>query len=285
VKLGQGNNWGCPLCDFLDLTKGNEYDHWEFGECVTCLLKLGKTITFLALKVALKKYVDEPELLTRDEFAAWANYFHYLEEQKKEVETWNCLLWYMLYERPPATMEPWKLVHWTCTTQLGNKVCNKHNVLMFFSTCSQVPPPHIKWLVDHNPAKLFSRRFTVKGILKKTDGTWIDNKDWLRLNRPNYDASYQITALTEKQAAEQLYLYQQAARLVELREKTAHTMCGIVTWNEGCHLYDPPMPIQDEAPREYLEPYMMNCKLCTIMYHQSTSLCSGSSIYRSQTQI
>jgi hypothetical protein len=28
VKLGQDNNWGCPLCDFLDLTKGNEYDHW-----------------------------------------------------------------------------------------------------------------------------------------------------------------------------------------------------------------------------------------------------------------
>jgi hypothetical protein len=37
----------------------------------------------------LKKYVDEPELLTRDEFAIWANYFHDLEEQKKEVETWN----------------------------------------------------------------------------------------------------------------------------------------------------------------------------------------------------
>jgi hypothetical protein len=37
------------------------------------------------------------------------------------------------------------------------------------------------------------------------------------------------------------------------------TMCGIVTWNEGCRPYDPPMPIQAEAPREYLEPYMMNC--------------------------
>jgi hypothetical protein len=35
--------------------------------CITCLLNLGNTITFLALKVALKKYVDEPELLTRDE--------------------------------------------------------------------------------------------------------------------------------------------------------------------------------------------------------------------------
>jgi hypothetical protein len=92
VKFGQGNNWGCPLCDFLDLTKGNEYGHWEFGECprcnnsgletmrcVTCSLNLGNTITFLALKVALKKYVDEPELLTRDEFAIWAKYFHYLD--------------------------------------------------------------------------------------------------------------------------------------------------------------------------------------------------------------
>jgi Zinc knuckle len=93
VKLGQGNNWGCSLCDFLDLSKGNEYGHWEFGECprcnnigpetmrcFTCLLNLGNSITFLALKVALKKYVDEPELLTRDEFAIWANCFHYLEE-------------------------------------------------------------------------------------------------------------------------------------------------------------------------------------------------------------
>jgi hypothetical protein len=95
--------------------------------------------------------------------------------------------------------------------------------------------------------------------LKKADGTWIDEKDWLRLNRPNYDASYQITELTEKQAAEKLYLYQQVTRLVELCEKTAHTMCGIVTWNEGYRPYDPPVPIQAEAPREYLEPYVMNC--------------------------
>jgi hypothetical protein len=51
----------------------------------------------------------------------------------------------------------------------------------------------------------------VKGILKKPDGTWIDNKDWLCLSRPNYDASYQIIELTEKEAAEQLYLYKQAA--------------------------------------------------------------------------
>jgi hypothetical protein len=35
-------------------------------------------------------------------------------------------------------------------------------------------------------------------FLKKPDGTWIDNKDWLYLNRPNYDACYQITELTEK---------------------------------------------------------------------------------------
>jgi hypothetical protein len=79
------------------------------------------------------------------------------------------------------------------------------------------------------------------------------------LTHPNYDAKYQITALTEKQTVEQLYLYQQAARLVKLCEKTAHTMCGIVTWNERYHPYDPPIPIQAEAPREYLEPYMMIC--------------------------
>jgi hypothetical protein len=36
-------------------------------------------------------------------------------------------------------------------------------------------------------------------------------------------------------------------------------MCSIVTWNEGCRPYDPPMPIQAEAPGEYLEPIMMNC--------------------------
>jgi hypothetical protein len=221
VKLGQGNNWGCPLCDFLDLTKGNEYDHWEFGECphcknigpatikcITCLVNLGSTVTLLALKVALKKYVDEPELLTSNKFVVWANYFHYLEEQKKEVETCNCLLWYVLYKKPPDTMKPCKLVHWTCPTQLGNKVCNKQNVLMVCSPCLQVPPPPIKWLVDHNSVKLYNHQFTVKGILKKADDTWIDDKDWLRLNCPSYDTSYQITALTEKQAAEQLYLYQ-----------------------------------------------------------------------------
>jgi YD repeat-containing protein len=130
---------------------------------------------------------------------------------------------------------------------------------MVCSTCLQVLPSPIKWLVDHNPAKLFSHQFGVNGILKNAHGTWIENKDMLRLNRPNYDASYQITALTERQAAEQQYLYQQAARLVELCEKTVHTMCGIVTWNEGCLPYDPTMPIQAEAPRVYLEPYMMNC--------------------------
>jgi hypothetical protein len=42
-------------------------------------------------------------------------------------------------------------------------------------------------------------------------------------------------------------------------------MCDLVTWNEGCRSYDPPMPIQAEAPREYLEPYMMSrmCELDT----------------------
>jgi hypothetical protein len=90
-------------------------------------------------------------------------------------------------------------------------VCNKQNVLMFCSTCLQVPPSPIKWLVEHNSAKLYSHRFAVSGILKKADGTWIDNKDCLHFNHPNHDARYQITALTEKQAAEQLYLYQQAA--------------------------------------------------------------------------
>jgi hypothetical protein len=129
-------------------------------------------------------------------------------------------------------MEPCKLVHWTCPTQLGNKVRNKQNVLKVCSTCLQVPPPPNKWLVDHNPAKLFSHRFVVKGILKSEDGTWIDKTEWLRLNRPDYDASYQITVPNERQAAEQLYLYQQAARLVELCENS--------------------MP-QAEAPREYLE--------------------------------
>jgi hypothetical protein len=130
-------------------------------------------------------------------------------------------------------MEPWTLVHWTCPTQLGNKVCNKPNVLMVCSTCLQVPPPTIKWLVDHNSAKFYSHWFAITGILKKAVGTWIDDKDCLRLNHPNCDASYQITTLTEKQTTEQLYLYQQAARLVELHEKTACTMCGTETWNEG----------------------------------------------------
>jgi hypothetical protein len=36
-------------------------------------------------------------------------------------------------------------------------------------------------------------------------------------------------------------------------------MCGIVPWNKGHRPYDPPMPIQAEAPREYLKLYMINC--------------------------
>jgi hypothetical protein len=71
---------------------------------------------------------------------------------------------------------------------------------MVCSTCLQeVPPPPIKWLVEHNYAKLYSHQFAVKGLLKKADGTWIDDKDWLHLNHSNYDASSQITALIEKQ--------------------------------------------------------------------------------------
>jgi hypothetical protein len=93
-------------------------------------------------------------------------------------------------------MEPCKLVHWTHPTQLGNKVCNQQNVLIVCYTCLQVPPPPIKWLVDHNSAKLYSHWIAVKGILKNADGTWIDDKDWLGLNRPNYDAINQIAALT-----------------------------------------------------------------------------------------
>jgi hypothetical protein len=81
------------------------------------------------------------------------NSFHYLEEQNKEVEIWNCLLWYALYEKPPVTIEPCKLVHWMFLTLMGN---NKQNVVMVCSTGLQVYPPHIKSLVDHGSDKFYS---------------------------------------------------------------------------------------------------------------------------------
>jgi hypothetical protein len=70
--------------------------------------------TYQALKKALTIYKEEPTLFTKKEFAIWANYFHYLEEQCLEGDTWNRLKWMEYYEIPPCTLkdQPCKLVTW-----------------------------------------------------------------------------------------------------------------------------------------------------------------------------
>jgi hypothetical protein len=64
---------------------------------VTCLINEGDMGTYQALKKALTIYMEETTLFTKKEFAIWASYFHYLEEQCLEVDTWNRLKWLEYY--------------------------------------------------------------------------------------------------------------------------------------------------------------------------------------------
>jgi hypothetical protein len=59
--------------------------------CVTCLINEGNMGTYQALKKALTIYKEEPTLFTKKKFAIRAHYFHSLEEQCLEVDTWNRL--------------------------------------------------------------------------------------------------------------------------------------------------------------------------------------------------
>jgi hypothetical protein len=66
----------------LDISKGNNSTHWDFGvcercenigpadmTCVTCLINEGNMGTYQALKKALTIYKEEPTLFTKKELA------------------------------------------------------------------------------------------------------------------------------------------------------------------------------------------------------------------------
>jgi hypothetical protein len=122
--------WSCPLCESLEMSRAEGEVCWHLGECphcynvgpaglrcLTCLVNDGNMETWKAFKVALDKYKKNPAVLNRKEFAVWVNYFYYLHEQGVEVNTWDELMWYERYVKPPYTLEgqPMKLVHWICS--------------------------------------------------------------------------------------------------------------------------------------------------------------------------
>jgi hypothetical protein len=127
--------WECPTCKYLEASQGYNEAHWDFGicgrcniigpadvTCVTCLLNQGNMNTYAALIKTMKMYQNEPTLLHPKEFVVLANYYHYLQEQCLEVDTWNRLKWYEYYENPYAAIQshPLKMVTWKCP----NKYCN-----------------------------------------------------------------------------------------------------------------------------------------------------------------
>jgi hypothetical protein len=120
--------WTCPTCKYLEASHGNNETHWDFGICeccenigpadvtfFTCLLNQGNISTYAALDKTMKMYQNEPTPLHPKDFIILANYFHYLQEQCLEVDTWNHLKWYEYYENPFAVIQtdPIKMV--TCT--------------------------------------------------------------------------------------------------------------------------------------------------------------------------
>jgi hypothetical protein len=128
---------------------------------------------------SLTMYKYEPTLFTKKEFAVWANYYHYLEEQRLEVDNWNRLKWLEYFGNPPVTLEsqPCKLVQWKC----HNPPCrgaydDKKNIQNICPYCLEVPPPPLKWLVTNNPTWMFHLVFNIRGSAKKQDGNWVKNK-------------------------------------------------------------------------------------------------------------
>jgi hypothetical protein len=125
--------WECLTCKYLEASQGDNEAHWDFGvcgrcdnigpaevTCVTCLLNQGNNMnTYAALIMTMKIYENEPTLLRPKEFIVLANYYHYLQEQCLEVDTWNRLKWYEYYENPYAAIQshPLKMVTWKCSNQ------------------------------------------------------------------------------------------------------------------------------------------------------------------------
>jgi hypothetical protein len=109
------------------------------------------------------------------------------------------------------------MVTWKCP----NPYCNGpegdwKNVQKLCSYCLQVPPACIKWLVDHNAAKMFSHVFAIKGSPKTGDGKWVEEDAWLREHHEEFDALYQQTDMEEEEHVEHKYREQQCKRIQEL---------------------------------------------------------------------
>jgi hypothetical protein len=181
----------------------------------------------------MKIYQKEPTLFYPKELVILANYYHYLHEQCFELDTWNRLKWYEYYENPYAAIQshPLKMVTWKCPNQYCyGPYGDWKNVQKIFPYCLQVPPACIKWLVDHNPSKMFSHVFAIKGSPKTKDGKWVEEDAWLREHHEEYDASYQQTDMEEEEHVEFHYWEQQNKIICELREKMKSTMRRSVYW-------------------------------------------------------
>jgi hypothetical protein len=78
--------------------------------------------TYAALIKTMKMYQNEPTLFHPKEFVALVSYYHYLQEQCLEVDTWNRLKWYEYYENPYAAIQSHllKMVTWKCPNQYCN---------------------------------------------------------------------------------------------------------------------------------------------------------------------
>jgi hypothetical protein len=61
----------------------------------------------------------------------------------------------------------------------------------------------------------------------------------LRKHQQDYDATYQENTMTEAEYVEYLYHLQQEKRMAEIREKSNHTLRGVVMW---MNLYPWPIP-------------------------------------------
>jgi hypothetical protein len=198
-------------------------------DCLTCMINQGNMGTYQALKKALTIDKEEPTIFTKKEFAIWANSFHYLEEQCLEADTWNRLKWLEYYhhlEEPTNEVSPTQY----CSGPEGDL----RNVQKICPYCLQVPPACIKWLVDHNPTKMFSHVFAIKGSPKWEDENWVKDEAWLHEHHEEYDAAYQGKEMAEQEYVEHLHHLQHARGLLELHEKTKNTMSGAVNWTGWC---------------------------------------------------
>jgi hypothetical protein len=104
--------------------------------------------TYAALIKTMKMYQNEPTLLHPKDLVAIANYYHYLQEQCLEVDTWNRLKWYEYYENPcaaiqshPLTMVTWKYPNQYCNGPDGDwknvqKICSENMPLLSTSSTS-----------------------------------------------------------------------------------------------------------------------------------------------------